>query len=68
MKCCHCGKEIELNDNDEWYSFYGGLGNKKLGECCPECSKLLKENLLKLRSDLDKYSTTKTFCSKSTIK
>ena len=32
MKCCHCGKEILSNNNDESYSFYGGLGNKKLEE------------------------------------
>lgn len=63
MKCCYCGKEILSNNNDESYSFYGGLGNKKLGECCPECSKLLEENLLKLRSRIDKYNATISFCN-----
>lgn len=63
MKCCHCGKEILSNNNDESYSFYGGLGNKKLEECCPECSKLLEENLLKLRSGIDKYNATISFCN-----
>ncbi|CAB1251589.1 protein of unknown function [Ruminococcaceae bacterium BL-6] len=62
MKCCHCGKEIKLNDNT--YYFCGGLGNKKLGTCCSECSKLLKDDLLKLRSSMDKYNTAKKFCSR----